>query len=120
MEEDGIKVTHDDATWKQRYYNFSLTPKPFSGPPVGLKNVYDKVPTMLQLFGFFWGRRVLRKICMETNRYATESLTVQKEDGTEETYTRGGPLWYSIDVAELKAFIALTLYMGLKKLANVR
>ena len=34
-------------------------------------------------------------------------------------YTQGGKKWYAVTVKELKAFIACTLYMELKKLPNV-
>jgi hypothetical protein len=62
----------------------------------------------------------LRRICAETNRYAKEELTREKENGEMETYTRGGSEWYDMTVKELKAFMAVKLYMGLKKLPQVR
>jgi hypothetical protein len=52
----------------------------------------------------------LKKIVVETNRYAT----VVDGDGK----TKGGPKWYNLTVPELKAFIALSFYMGLKKQLN--
>jgi hypothetical protein len=36
------------------------------------------------------------------------------------TYQRGGDGWYPMTLKELKAFITCTLYMGLKRLSNVR
>ena len=59
-------------------------------------------------------------ICAETNRYAKEKLVREKEDGELETYTQGGHHWYDMTMKELKAFIAVKLYMGLKKLPQVR
>jgi hypothetical protein len=75
---------------------------------------------MLQLFGCFWTRDTLRKICAEINRYAKGKLVREKENGELEAYTRGGEQWYDITVKDLKAFISVKLYMGLKELPQVR
>jgi hypothetical protein len=55
---------------------------------------------------------MLRDICLETNRYAG-SLD-------EKGRPRGGRGWYPVTVRELKVFLATTLYMGMKKLPNVK
>ena len=75
------------------------------------------VPSILQLFGMFWSYETLRRICAETNRYATKELeiTYMGDGGLQiMTYSRGGEKLYVVTVQELKAFIACTMYMGLK------
>lgn len=116
--DDDIRILYSDSKWQNRYYNFHPSPSEFSGPPQGLKKNYDRVPTMLQFFGIFWDRDTLHRICAEINRYAMEELKVKKygeaDDGHNEFYTRGGVDWFPIDEKELKAFIVVSLYMGLK------
>jgi len=72
----------------------------------------------------FWDCDTLCCICAETNGYATEQLVFIKygENGeeVEEFYTHCGEDWKPSDVLELKAYIVVSLYMGLKKLPNVQ
>jgi hypothetical protein len=68
------------------------------------------MPTILALWESFWPFNLLRKIVDETIRYATKV----KGDGT----TEGGPKWKDITVACLKAFIAVHIYMGIKRQPN--
>ena len=55
----------------------------------------------------------MRRIVRESNRYA-QSLV----DGMGNTME--GPHWYPLTIAELRAFIAIHLYMGLYKQPNIR
>lgn len=55
---------------------------------------------------------MLRDICRETNCYAG-SLD---EDGRP----RGRDGWYPVTMKELQVFMACSLYMGMKKLPNVK
>jgi hypothetical protein len=60
----------------------------------------------------FWPDTLLRRIVTETNRYAT---TVGPDGNTP-----GGPTWRLFTVAGLKAFYAISIFMGLKKQPNVK
>ena len=83
----------------------------------------SKVPNVVQLIGKFWSSDTLYHICSETNCYTIEvmEITYMGDGGMQNTtYMRDGGKWYSITLKELKAFIACTLYMDLKKLPNVR
>ena len=53
---------------------------------------------------------MLRDICIETNWYAGSLDEVE--------VTRGRKEWYPLMVRELKAFLACSLYMNMKKLPN--
>jgi hypothetical protein len=55
----------------------------------------------------------LRKIFIETNRYAMESLDAHGS-------TRGGPKWETLTVPGLKAFLAIHMYMGMKRQPNYK
>jgi hypothetical protein len=71
------------------------------------------MPTILQLFELFWPFNLLRKIVIETNRYATESLDAHGS-------TRGGPKWETLTVPGLKAFLAIHMYMSMKRQPNYK
>jgi hypothetical protein len=60
----------------------------------------------------FWPDTLLRRIVAKTNRYAT---TVGPDGSTLE-----GPTWRRFTVAGLKAFFAISIFMGLKKQPNVK
>lgn len=55
---------------------------------------------------------MLWDICLETNQYAV--LLDKKRR------LRDRPGWYPVTVKELKVFLATSLYMGMKKLPNVK
>jgi len=100
---------------------------PINGLSPSFSEECDKVLSLLQLFGQFWSIQILRGICSKTNRYATEKLRRRKHGianatcpNDNETCTHGGIRWNPVDVGKLKAFIAIFLYMGLKKLPNIR
>jgi hypothetical protein len=40
----------------------------------GTSRFFDHIPTILQLFDLFWPSTLLRKIVIESNRYATHPL----------------------------------------------
>ena len=65
----------------------------------------------LRLLG---GNATLHLMVTETNRYAQQYIESQgPENLTPKSY---GARWYPTDDAEMKAFIAITLYMGIVKL----
>ena len=66
----------------------------------------------MTLFHMFRPLSMLRTIVGKTNRYATEV------DGNGDS--RGGANWESLTVAGLKTFLAVILYMGMKRQPNIR
>jgi hypothetical protein len=62
----------------------------------------------LQLFDLFWPRTSLCKIVTKTNRYATQPLDSQGN-------TIGSPKWVNLTIAGLKAFLAIHMYMDMKR-----
>jgi hypothetical protein len=61
----------------------------------------------MMLFHLFWLDRVLKKIVDETNYYARTKDTDGRRLGVRN--------WRNLSVQGLKAFFALSIYMGLKK-----
>ena len=66
----GIKAKYVDERWNQMYYGFCPRPMDFCGPLQGLTMEFNKVPSLLQLWNLFWPKKILIKICKETNSYA--------------------------------------------------
>jgi hypothetical protein len=106
VDETSLKYLFCDSTWKKDHVTYDPEPSEFTGVR-GNNYFWNKVPTMLQLFEIFWPHNVLRDIVIETNRYATEDLRGGKTYG-------GKPL----TISGLKAFIAILLYMGMKRQPN--
>jgi hypothetical protein len=100
-----------DSTWNQDHFTYEPKPKEFNG--VSTPNVFwYRFPTFLQLFELFWPHSLCRRIVHETNRYAME----RENEGT----TRGGPQWEEFTVPEFKAYVAIWLYMGMRRQPNIK
>jgi hypothetical protein len=69
-------------------------------------------PMFLQLFELFWPHSLCQRIVYETNRYAME----RKNEGT----TRGGPQWEEFTIPEFKAYVAIWLYMSMRRQPNIK
>jgi hypothetical protein len=67
---------------------------------------------MMQLFELFWTFNILRDIVNETNRYVTSC--------TSEGVLPRGDNWILFTVAEFKAWLAIWLYMGMKRQPNLK
>jgi hypothetical protein len=108
---NGIKFMYRDSTWNQDHFTYEPKPKEFSG--VSTPNVFwYRFPRFLQLFELFWPHSLCRRIIHETNRYAME----RENEGT----TRGGPQWEEFTVPEFKAYVAIWLYMGMRRQSNIK
>jgi hypothetical protein len=84
----------------------------FSQENLGFTEEYDSVPSYVAFFRKFWSHETLKKVCRETNRYAG-SLD-------ENEIPRGRAGWYPMMEKELKVFMAVIFYMGMKKLPNIK
>jgi hypothetical protein len=107
---NGINHMFRNETWSQTNFTYDPPRMPFSGRQGTMWNFF-RMPSMLALWELFWPFNLLRKIVEETNRYVRHV----KSDGTIE----GGPKWTDITVACLKAFIAMHIYMGMKRQPNI-
>jgi hypothetical protein len=107
-----IRFAYRPSTWSKTHSSYDPIPIPFSGQSPGLTREYNEIPSYVQFFKKIWTFNMLRDICVETNRYAG-SLD---ENGVP----RGRIGWYLVIVKELKVFMATNLYVGMKKLPNVK
>jgi hypothetical protein len=107
----GIKYTYRDDTWKQDHFTYDPKPRHFIGVS-GPTRWWNQMPTMMQLFELFWSFTILQDIVNETNRYATS----RNGDGI----LPGGAGWQLLTVAEFKAWLAIWLYMGMKRHPNMK
>ena len=77
-----MKHVYRDETWSQSFFTYDPKPQEFIGRRDTMQFFYH-IPTILQLFEFFWPFNLLRKIVIETNQYAIEPIDAQRN-------TRGG------------------------------
>jgi hypothetical protein len=114
MVDDPTDITwrYRDETWSKQNFTYSPPRIPFLGRQGPRSDYGNGMPTFLHLFDLFWPYSILRKIVCETNRYAMES--------NGEGSTVGGPTWEVLTIAGLKAFMAVQMYMGMKKQPNMK
>jgi hypothetical protein len=67
---------------------------------------------MMQLFHLFWSFHILRDIVNETNHY-----TIIR---TSECELPKAGNWFMFTVAKFKAWLAIWLYMGMKRQPNMK
>jgi hypothetical protein len=112
--EDLLAARFSPATWKKNGHHYANEPLDFTGPEPGCTHPYGRLPSLMGLLEKFWSNTVERRIVRETNRYASEVL-----DNTNGN-TRRGLQWTPLGLQEFRAYIAMTLFMGVKKLPSTR
>jgi hypothetical protein len=107
---NGVRHLYRDQTWTKEKFSFDPPPIDFTGVGGSRGSIFHRMPTFMMLFQLFWPDTLLQKICTETNRYAR---TVDGEGNLP-----GGTRWRRLSVARLKAFIAISILIGLKRQPN--
>jgi hypothetical protein len=107
-----VRHEYRDETWTQEFFTYDPKPREFIGSR-GPSAFFSQIPTILYLFHLFWPHTLLRKIVTETNRYATHPMDAQGN-------CMGGPKWKNLTIARLKAFLAIHMYMGMKRQPNMK
>ena len=87
-------------------------PMAFLGPRWGPTFIYNDIPTFIIFFELFWTPTMMNDIVRETNRYSTTSDSLGR--------TRGGLQGEEFTVDALKAFMAIALYMGMRKQSSYK
>jgi hypothetical protein len=67
-----LRESYSHDSWQKTLSTFDPTLAAFSGPMSGLPNPSNKMPILYALFHKFWTLYILRKVCAETTRYASE------------------------------------------------
>jgi hypothetical protein len=109
---NGISYLYGDETWGKGSLEYDPPRRGFTECGGPTFEAHHRMPTFLMFFCLFWPDSLLRKICTETNRYAT---TV---DG--DGIAPGRRRWRRLSVAGLKAFFAISMLMGLKRQPNMK
>jgi hypothetical protein len=107
-----VKHVYRDETWSTKFFTYDPKPKEFLGR-MGTTKFFVHMPSLLTLFELFWPFNLLCKIVIETNRYTSQVVDALGN-------TRGGPKWVQTSVAELKAFLAIHMYMGMRRQLNIK
>jgi hypothetical protein len=107
----GIKYVYHDETWKQEHFIYDPKLQEFIGISEPTTR-WNQFSTMLQLFELFWSFHILWDIVNKTNRYATS----RNKDGV----IPGDADWELFTIAEFKAWLAIWLYMGMKRQPNMK
>jgi hypothetical protein len=110
-DETGIKHVYRDDIWKLEHFTYDPKPHDFVGQ-LGPNIFWNQFPTMMQLFVLFWLFNILRDIVNETNQHTTSR--------TSDGVIPGGDHWVLLIVAEFKAWLAIWLYMGMKRQPNMK
>jgi hypothetical protein len=107
-----VKHAYRDETWSKKFFTYDPPPREFRGRR-GTSRFFPHLRRILQLWELFWPFTLLRKIVTETNRYASHPLDALGN-------TMGGKKWVNLSVAELKAFLAIHMYMGMRRQPNIQ
>jgi hypothetical protein len=107
---NGVRHMYCFDTWAKEKFVFDPPPMEFTGVGGPRGTIFHRMPTFMMLFQLFWPDTLLQRICTETNRYAT---TIDGEGNLP-----GGTRWRRLLVAGLKAFIAISILIGLKRQPN--
>jgi hypothetical protein len=109
IDETSVNHLFRDETWNQIHSTFDPPLREFIGARSPLRH-FHHFSSFMMLWEFFWPGHVMHRIVRETNRYAME----RDANGN----TCRGTSWVEFTVAELKAFIACTMLIGLKRQLN--
>jgi hypothetical protein len=104
---NAVKYMYRDETWSHKFFTYDPKRIDFVGSS-GTTKDFQQVPSVASLFDLFWQVTMLLKIVIETNRYASHPLDVIGN-------TMGGRNWVPITIPKLKAFLAIHIYMGMKR-----
>ena len=108
---DSIKNRYHDSTWGN--LNSTYAPERIVFQEVaGPSRRWGRMPSFATIFEMFWPLTMLRGIVNETNRYARAPDRNGKLPGRMN--------WKLLTVQEFKVFLAITLYMGMKRQPNVQ
>jgi hypothetical protein len=107
---NGVRHIYRDETWTKQKFAFDPPSMEFTGVGGPRGTIFHRMPTFMMLFRLFWLNTLLWRICIETNRYAT---TVDGEGNLP-----SGTRWRHLLVVGLKAFIAISILIGLKRQPN--
>lgn len=108
---------YDDSQWESPYTTL-LASREFTGAPPGTIDPPCPGPcvSLWDFFIMYWPDHILDRICRNSNIHAN---LIDLDVGDGET-TNGRSRWKDITRNELKAWFGITVFMGLKRLLQIR
>jgi hypothetical protein len=108
-----MAIRYGPSTWNKDTNTYANPPLDFTGPEPGCTHPYGRLSSLLGLLDKFWSQKLQRRIVRETNRYASKVI---EKDGA----TKDGHDWTPLVLEEFRAYLAICLFMGLKRLPSKR
>jgi hypothetical protein len=112
IDPQSVRWRFRDETWSHAHFTYAPPQIQFRGQRGPTKH-YHAMPTFMHLFDLFWSYQTLRSIVRETNWYAMYEVDKKGKRMGEEK-------WESLTVAGLKAFLGVSILMGMKKQPNLK
>lgn len=110
-----LRERYADEQWQCQDTSLLGDRRKFTGFAPGPTQRYTRnKPSYGSFFDLFWDNAVIDKFVDQTNLYATQANKFRNNR------LNGGPRWYPTDRIELRAWIGLTILMGLKGTPSVR
>ena len=129
LEDAEFERYYHQSNWTSEHITLLGDRNNFTGPSPGyVPPKSGPIPySPIGFFDLFWPPSFLHEICVETNRYAgqrcnmrqrgSKSSTVDEESETPLAVgLNGGKGWVDVKVQELRAWLGIKIYMGLKPL----
>ena len=129
MKDEAFERYYHQSNWTSEHITLLGDRNSFTGPRPGyVPPSAGPLPfSPIGFFDLFWSSTFLHEICVETNRYAIQHCTrrhrgVKHSDVEDESETpipltlNGGQGWVDVGVQELRAWLGIKIYMGLKPL----
>ena len=115
MELHQLQAWYRAESWNEDKVSLLGSRDNFCGPQPGYRRGGEGVPGVTEVFDLYWTPETLRRIVVETNRYAREGSGIASD-----SRTKGGPRWKDVTVSELRAWLGVCILMGVKRLPAVR
>ena len=115
LDDMDFRARYHDRFWQSSESTLLGDRESFRGPHPGPKaRVLRTRPAATHFFDLFFDGSVVDQIVQQTNLYAS-----QRGTGRSQT-TNGGPLWVPTCPLEIRAFVGVSILMGMKFLPTIR
>ena len=116
LESLSFAMKYDESNWQETSTRLEGSRDNFSSPSPGpIRRNLRRPMALHEAFDAFWPQETLSKICDQTNMYAKQVPTKPRKGGLN-----GGTNWVDLCPDELRGFLGILLFMGLKKLPQIR
>lgn len=115
LNECSFESRYADGHWDSLETTLEGDRESFLGPPPGPTRRHSRREVAVhEFFELFWPDSDLETICRETNKYAVQESV--ERPGT----LNGRGTWKTLSVIELRAWLGMCIFMGLKQQPTIR